>query len=84
MLRTTRMARNVAEKQRRDKLNSHINELANIVPLISNASKRLDKIAILRLSSVYMRLITSKFNSFIVSCALRKLAANFHRNSNDY
>jgi len=29
-----RLARNVAEKQRRDKLNSYINELANTVPLV--------------------------------------------------
>lgn len=52
---SSRMQRNFAEKQRRDKLNSYINELANIVPMVSMASKRLDKTSILRLSAAHLR-----------------------------
>ncbi|XP_064482244.1 protein cycle-like isoform X2 [Ornithodoros turicata] len=52
---SSRLQRNFAEKQRRDKLNSYINELANIVPMVSMASKRLDKTSILRLSAAHLR-----------------------------
>lgn len=52
---SSRMQRNFAEKQRRDKLNSYISELANIVPMVSMASKRLDKTSILRLSAAHLR-----------------------------
>lgn len=80
--RAVRLARNIAEKQRRDKvdtasavrqvrvvyltftltvqLNGYINELANAVPLVATASKRLDKTSILRLSAAYLRLHNSK------------------------
>ena len=51
-----RQARNAAEKQRRDKLNTFINDLANAVPFTPYANKRLDKISILRLSAAYLRL----------------------------
>ena len=54
--RSVRIARNVAEKQRRDKLNAYITDLANTVPLVSSATKRLDKTSILRLSAAYIRL----------------------------
>ncbi|GIY67855.1 circadian locomoter output cycles protein kaput [Caerostris extrusa] len=54
-----RIQRNVAEKQRRDKLNGYISELANIVPMISSSSKRLDKTSILRLSAAYLRICKS-------------------------
>ena len=53
---SARQARNAAEKQRRDKLNTFINDLANIVPFTPYANKRLDKISILRLSAAYLRL----------------------------
>lgn len=64
MNRTVRLARNVAEKQRRDKLNSYINELANSVPIVANATKRLDKTSILRLSAAFLRLHNSKLHFF--------------------
>ncbi|KAG8181426.1 hypothetical protein JTE90_018893 [Oedothorax gibbosus] len=54
-----RIQRNVAEKQRRDKLNGYISELANIVPMVSLSSKRLDKTSILRLSAAHLRICKS-------------------------
>lgn len=48
--------RNKAEKQRRDRLNSFINELATLVPMVSRSSKKMDKTSILRLAAVYLRL----------------------------
>ncbi|CAG2122266.1 unnamed protein product, partial [Medioppia subpectinata] len=54
--RDIRNMRNLAEKQRRDKLNGYINELANTVPLVTMSSKRLDKTSVLRLSAAYLRL----------------------------
>lgn len=59
---SVRMARNVAEKQRRDRLNSFINDLANSVPLVASATRRLDKTSILRLSAAFLRLHDSPLN----------------------
>ncbi|XP_067128091.1 basic helix-loop-helix ARNT-like protein 2 isoform X2 [Centruroides vittatus] len=56
---STRIQRNLAEKQRRYKLNSYISELANIVPMVSMSSKRLDKTSILRLSAAHLRIYQS-------------------------
>ncbi|XP_023232004.1 protein cycle-like isoform X2 [Centruroides sculpturatus] len=56
---STRLQRNLAEKQRRYKLNSYISELANIVPMVSMSSKRLDKTSILRLSAAHLRIYQS-------------------------
>ncbi|XP_022672815.1 uncharacterized protein LOC111255285 isoform X3 [Varroa destructor] len=50
-----RIQRNIAEKQRRDKLNSSISELATMVPMVGMSSKRLDKTSILRLSAGHLR-----------------------------
>jgi hypothetical protein len=52
--------RNRAEKQRRDKLNTYIGELATLNPLIANNDKKMDKTSILRLSAAYLRLYKSK------------------------
>lgn len=60
---SVRMARNVAEKQRRDRLNSFINDLANSVPLVARANKRLDKTSILRLTAAYLRLHDSPLST---------------------
>lgn len=62
----TRIQRNVAEKQRRDKLNGYISELANIVPMVSMSSKRLDKTSILRLSAAHLRLSKSMLMLFYI------------------
>lgn len=51
-----REARNLAEKQRRDKLNASIGELAKMVPHVSDSPRRLDKTAILRLATHGLRL----------------------------
>lgn len=51
-----RAIRNAAEKQRRDRINGLISELATIVPLVSESRKKLDKTSILRLSAAYLRL----------------------------
>ncbi|UYV72715.1 Met [Cordylochernes scorpioides] len=56
----TRAQRNQAEKQRRDKLNAYISELATIVPMVAMASKRLDKTSILRLSAAHLRIYQSE------------------------
>jgi Helix-loop-helix DNA-binding domain len=48
--------RNRAEKQRRDKLNTYIAELAQINPYISESNKKMDKTSVLRLSAALMRL----------------------------
>ena len=53
---SNRVAKNVAEKQRRDKINGFINDLANIVPIMPQSVKKLDKSNILRLSASYLRL----------------------------
>ncbi|KAK6627618.1 hypothetical protein RUM44_010096 [Polyplax serrata] len=50
------MARNLAEKMRRDKLNTHINELSTLVPMTAGSSKKMDKTSILRLSATYIRM----------------------------
>lgn len=59
---TTRIQRNLAEKNRRDKLNGFINELATIVPMVAMASKRLDKTSILRLSAAHLRIYHSSLS----------------------
>ncbi|CAG0879178.1 unnamed protein product [Darwinula stevensoni] len=53
---SSREMRNLAEKQRRDKLNGYIHELAGLVPTVSLASKRPDKTSVLRLAANYLRL----------------------------
>lgn len=52
--------RNLAEKQRRTKLNAAINDLSQLVPMISNSSKKIEKTSVLRLSAVYLRLTQGK------------------------
>ncbi|KAI8124354.1 hypothetical protein FF38_08919 [Lucilia cuprina] len=51
-----REARNLAEKQRRDKLNASIGTLAKMVPHAADSPKRLDKTGILRLTTHGLRL----------------------------
>lgn len=58
---SSRQSRNLAEKQRREKLNNFIAELTKLVPLISNASKKIEKTSVLRLSAAYLRLNRCKF-----------------------
>ncbi|XP_048488596.1 hypoxia-inducible factor 3-alpha isoform X1 [Plutella xylostella] len=50
-----REIRNKAEKQRRDKLNQSISELAAMVPPVLAASRRIDKTGVLRLTAHYLR-----------------------------
>ncbi|XP_049827816.1 uncharacterized protein LOC126267043 isoform X3 [Schistocerca gregaria] len=51
-----RQMRNKAEKQRRDKLNSLITELAHLVPMVAQSPRRMDKTSILRLSATFLRM----------------------------
>uniref|UniRef100_A0A1B0ABZ5 Methoprene-tolerant n=1 Tax=Glossina pallidipes TaxID=7398 RepID=A0A1B0ABZ5_GLOPL len=51
-----REARNLAEKQRRDKLNASIGELATMVPHVVDAQRRMDKTAVLRFATHGLRL----------------------------
>ncbi|XP_066138919.1 basic helix-loop-helix ARNT-like protein 1 isoform X1 [Euwallacea fornicatus] len=53
---STREQRNRAEKQRRDKLNSFIHQLAQLLALSDRSAKRQDKTSILRLSANELRL----------------------------
>jgi PAS domain-containing protein len=53
---SSRESRNLAEKLRRQKLNSCITELSELVPLISNSSKKVEKTSVLRLSAAFLRL----------------------------
>ena len=53
--------RNMAEKMRRDKLNTYISELSSLIPLVSSTSKKIDKISILRLAANYIRMNNSKY-----------------------
>ncbi|XP_063837408.1 circadian locomoter output cycles protein kaput-like isoform X1 [Ostrinia nubilalis] len=50
-----REIRNKAEKQRRDKLNQSIGELASMVPPVVAASRKIDKTGVLRLTAHYLR-----------------------------
>ncbi|KAJ0183930.1 hypothetical protein K1T71_000353 [Dendrolimus kikuchii] len=50
-----REIRNKAEKQRRDKLNQSIAELASMVPTVVAAKRKIDKTGILRLTAHYLR-----------------------------
>lgn len=51
-----REARNLAEKQRRDKLNASINELTKMVPHVAGCHRRFDKTAVLRFATHGLRL----------------------------
>ncbi|KAL4090265.1 hypothetical protein QTP88_025143 [Uroleucon formosanum] len=53
---SSRESRNLAEKHRRQKLNNFITELTELVPLISNSSKKVEKTSVLRLSAAFLRL----------------------------
>ncbi|XP_065217591.1 aryl hydrocarbon receptor nuclear translocator-like isoform X2 [Planococcus citri] len=53
---SNRMMRNLAEKMRRDKLNTYINELSTLVPMVSNSPKKMDKTSVLRLATTYLRI----------------------------
>ncbi|XP_043678857.1 circadian locomoter output cycles protein kaput-like isoform X3 [Vespula pensylvanica] len=50
-----RASRNMAEKQRRDNLNTNISTMAALVPTVAGSSRRMDKISILRLTAAYLR-----------------------------
>lgn len=50
-----RVARNRAEKNRRDKLNGSIQELSGMVPHVAESPRRMDKTAVLRLSAHALR-----------------------------
>ncbi|XP_011299394.1 hypoxia-inducible factor 1-alpha isoform X2 [Fopius arisanus] len=50
-----RASRNLAEKQRRDNLNTNIAMMAAMVPVVAGSSRRQDKISILRLAAAYLR-----------------------------
>lgn len=52
---SSRTARNLAEKQRRDIINGHIAKMASLVPMIANSSRKMDKISILRLTGAHLR-----------------------------
>ncbi|CAG0882419.1 unnamed protein product [Cyprideis torosa] len=57
---SNRKQRNLAEKERRSKLNCQIGILGEIVPIVQNAQKRCDKTSILRLAANYLILQNGK------------------------
>ncbi|XP_014487078.1 PREDICTED: uncharacterized protein LOC106750930 isoform X2 [Dinoponera quadriceps] len=50
-----RASRNMAEKQRRDNLNTNISTMAALLPIVAGSSRRMDKISILRLAAAFLR-----------------------------
>ncbi|XP_020296520.1 circadian locomoter output cycles protein kaput-like isoform X2 [Pseudomyrmex gracilis] len=50
-----RASRNMAEKQRRDNLNTNIARMAALVPIVAVNSRKMDKISILRLAAAFLR-----------------------------
>ncbi|KAJ8924625.1 hypothetical protein NQ315_000775 [Exocentrus adspersus] len=54
--------RNKAEKQRRDRLNAFIGELATLVPMVARSAKRMDKTSILRLTATHLRIYQTLIN----------------------
>ncbi|KAJ8943178.1 hypothetical protein NQ318_008042 [Aromia moschata] len=59
----SREMRNKAEKQRRDRLNAFIGELATLVPMVARSAKRMDKTSILRLTATHLRIYQTLINS---------------------
>ncbi|XP_047741036.1 neuronal PAS domain-containing protein 2 [Hyalella azteca] len=53
---SARHMRNLAEKLRRDKLNTYVGELASIIPLVAAAGKKVDKTSVLRIAANYIRM----------------------------
>lgn len=51
-----RASRNMAEKQRRDNLNTNISAMAALVPTVAESPRKMDKISILRLAAAFLRI----------------------------
>ncbi|XP_043795809.1 neuronal PAS domain-containing protein 2-like isoform X2 [Apis laboriosa] len=51
-----RASRNMAEKQRRDNLNTNISAMAALVPTVAESPRKMDKISILRLAANFLRI----------------------------
>ncbi|GFT79456.1 aryl hydrocarbon receptor nuclear translocator-like protein 1, partial [Nephila pilipes] len=60
--KVVRLQRNQAEKQRRDRLNGYIADLASLVPMVKNSTKPVDKVSVLRLAAAHMRINASCLN----------------------
>ena len=52
------------EKRRRDKMNTHIKELCNIVPACQQMSRKTDKLTVLRLAVQHMKTIRGSLDSY--------------------
>ena len=55
-----RLLRNEGEKLRRDRLNSSINELGRMLPVVFRANRKVDKSTILRQATNYLRFYKGK------------------------
>lgn len=67
-----RLSRCESEKLRRDRLNAYIGELAKIVPLVMQSSKKIDKASVLRLTVTYLRIYHGN-NSLLLLLQLLQL-----------
>lgn len=70
---TCREARNRAEKQRRDKLNSSVNELSTMVPHVVDSPKKVDKTAVLRFAAHGLRVDYGTFSFIQTSMVIYKI-----------
>ncbi|XP_076670678.1 uncharacterized protein LOC143369986 isoform X2 [Andrena cerasifolii] len=50
-----RASRNMAEKHRRDSLNTNIVTMGELVPTVADSPRKMDKISIMRLAAAYLR-----------------------------
>lgn len=68
-----RASRNMAEKQRRDNLNTNISAMAALVPTVAESPRKMDKISILRLAANFLRIHYSmRFNYYTFIRSMRR------------
>lgn len=69
-----REIRNKAEKQRRDKFNQSIAELASMVPPVVYSAKKIDKIGVLRYTAHFLR--AHEYGKFFYYARIKRLSSD--------